>query len=139
MTFDTRYFALAVRVLGLFVLAEAVPSAIYYVLNAVAMYQQMRQPPGSTWDDMLWGQGPTILFMTLRLALGVYLLRGGGAVARYCVRVCEFSCPACGHDLRSVTADVCPECGCVNVLAADLSRRRAATNAAGDGPTPSAS
>lgn len=116
MTFDTRYFALAVRVVGLFVLAEAAPTAVYYLFNAIAMYQQIRQTPGSTLEDVFWGQGPTMLFMVLRLALGIYLLRGGGAVARYCVRVCEFSCPACGHDLRNVAADVCPECGCSNVL-----------------------
>lgn len=116
MKLDTRYFAMAVRVIGIFVLAEAVPNALHYAVGFVGMFQQWKEAQGASIEDLLWGQGPIILYMTLRLAMGVYLLRGGGAIARYCVRVCEYACPACGYDLRSVSAEVCPECGCGNVL-----------------------
>jgi hypothetical protein len=120
MKLDTRYFALAVRAIGIFVLAEAAPNALYYLVSSFGMYQQLKQSPGASIEDVLWGQGPTILYTLLRLALGVYLLRGGGVIARYCVRVCENACPACGYDLRNVSAEVCPECGCGNTLFGSL-------------------
>lgn len=119
MRLDTRYLSLAVRVVGMFVLAEAVPNALFFAFGFIGMYQQWKQTPGASVDDLLWGQGPTTLHMLLRLALGVYLLRGGGVITRYCVRACEYACPACGHDLRSVSADMCPVCGCRNVFRGD--------------------
>lgn len=120
MKLDTRYFALAVRAIGIFVLAEAAPNALYYLVSSFGMYQQLKQSPGASIEDLLWGQGPTILYTLLRLALGVYLLRGGGAIARYCVRVCEYACPACGYDLRNVSTETCPECGRGNTLCGSL-------------------
>jgi hypothetical protein len=117
MTLDTRYFALAVRAIGLVVLAFAAPDAVSMLISIAGLVKQAVDP-GTTWSlvDMGWSYAPATARVLAEAAIGIYLLRGGGAIARYCVRVSEFSCPACGYDLRDVQRDLCPECGCVNVL-----------------------
>lgn len=117
MTLDTRYFALAVRAIGLVVLAFAAPDLATLCVSFASLVKQSWDP-GTTWSlvDMGWSYAPPTVRVLVEVAIGIYLLRGGGAIARYCVRVSEFSCPACGYDLRDVQRDLCPECGCVNVL-----------------------
>lgn len=117
MTLDTRYFALAVRAIGLVVLAFAAPDFATLCVSVASLVNQSRDP-NTTWSlvDTGWAYAVPTVRVLVEVAIGIYLLRGGGAIARYCVRVCEFSCPACGYDLRNVAADLCPECGCANVL-----------------------
>ncbi|MBL8875133.1 MAG: hypothetical protein JNM86_04985 [Phycisphaerae bacterium] len=117
MTVDTRYFALGVRIVGIFVLARAIPDSVYQVLGFVQLFFPKNAAAGAL-DDFVWGWGPTIVYQVVELGIGFYLLMGGGAMARWCIRSCEFNCPRCGYDLQNIKADRCPECGSKNVLLA---------------------
>lgn len=115
MTLDTRYFALAVRVVGIFVLAHAVPSFLFQLLSLLRVFDPTSLASVSA-SELFWAWMPTFTFEVIQLGIGMYLLKGGGALSRWCIRSCEFNCPRCGYDLESVKADRCPECGSRNVL-----------------------
>lgn len=116
MTLDTRYFALAIRIVGIFVLAQSIPNALYQALSLFRIFDRTSSVTPSSLAEIAWTWGPMFAFQIAELAVGFYLLFGGGALSRWCIRSCEFNCPRCGYDLEEVKADRCPECGSANVL-----------------------
>ena len=118
MTIDTRYFALAVRIVGLFVLCQAIPAVAYNVIGIAAVFRPELTTAGASPPvaEAFWSWLPRIVHDVLQLAFGLYLIAGGGAIARWCIRSCEFNCPRCGYDLHELKADRCPECGSINAL-----------------------
>ena len=106
---------LAVRLLGLYLLATGLPSALSQLVNMVVstfntstMYSGMSWfGPNGQWMWMI----PNVLYFGTQVGVGAYLLFGGKFVVNLIVPSNRPYCPECLYELRPPTGDRCPECG----------------------------
>ncbi len=107
---DFRWFRILLFCMGLYFLATAVSESLYYVSWAIQQlpYLGGQYPnPGS----ILFAALVSIFPYVLKLAFGIYLIRGGGALTKWILRRIEHNCVRCDYGLREVTGTRCPECG----------------------------
>lgn len=106
---DPRWFKLLIRGVGVLLLGLAIPSVPSMISYFAAVVEQRRQ--GFPSQDLTWTmaivESVGVVAQTL---FALYLVAGGGALVRYCVRQSLARCPGCDYDLRGV-AGQCPECG----------------------------
>jgi hypothetical protein len=106
---DPRWFKLLLRGIGLLLLGLAIPSLPTIATYFAALIEQRRQGFGSL-DISLAMAVVNAVGVFGQTAFAVYLVTGGGALARYCVRQSFTRCAGCDYDLQGVTGQ-CPECG----------------------------
>jgi hypothetical protein len=109
---DFMWFRPIVRLTGAVILAWAVPQATIGVVMLVI--NSLRAVDGSVQSqDLLYfvmSTGANSLPAIGIAALGAYLLFGGRAFVRWCLRDLGSFCPACGYDIRGLASARCPEC-----------------------------
>lgn len=121
------WFPLAIRALGLALAGFCVGGVIE---SAGSLIYALRNPGRGAWDPIyvtLSSIGHVVPFV-----FGLYLLLGGRALIRWCMRDIDTMCPRCGYSCAGVTAGKCPECA----FELDHSRDRSAPQAATSGSTP---
>ncbi|MBY0262613.1 MAG: hypothetical protein K2Q20_09735 [Phycisphaerales bacterium] len=95
-----------IRCIGVLIAGIAIPSAFRFVagngllawrgeLNLLDAPRQLAFELGSL----------------VQLATGLYLLFGGRALVRLCLRASIGFCPRCGYDVSRTNSDSCSECG----------------------------
>jgi hypothetical protein len=108
-THDATWFRLAVRGIGVLLVAWGAPSLVSGALQVLQF--MFRQPGMSTYGfDWTWLL-PLIGGPLVQVIIGVYLLIGARGLITYCCRGALGMCPACNYDVRDVPGSTCPECG----------------------------
>ncbi len=109
---DFMWFRPIVRLTGAVILAWAAPQATVGVVMLVV--NGLRAIDGSVQSqDLLYfvmSTGAQSLPAIGIAALGGYLLFGGRAFVRWCLRDLGSFCPGCGYDIRGLAGALCPEC-----------------------------
>ena len=104
-------FRLAIRAIGVLVLANSLPWCIAGLASLAAQLADvnLRGPV----DYISWsiGIGP-ILGHGVGIVIGLYLLSGGRWIVDRVIPSNRPYCPECGYDLTHLPSDYrCPECG----------------------------
>lgn len=102
---DYAWFKLLLMALGLMLTVFAVPSLIGFVTRAIGAVQN------GGFGAYLWYFIVGLASEVFQLGIGIYLLMGGGAFVRYCLRRARECCAVCDYRLVEVIGDRCPECG----------------------------
>ena len=113
-------FRLALRAIGILVLADVIPNIVDFATNL-------------TVDVLAPWRGATVAFRFLRyefiddlvgLAIGFYLFLGGKWIANLAVPSNRPYCHECGYELTGNVTGVCPECGTPNAPGSQTSNAR---------------
>jgi hypothetical protein len=102
---DVTWFRLAVRGIGILLVAWGIPS----LGNSLgyALFDAGALTPSELWRFVAAGAlGPIA-----QIGIGLYLLVGARGLITYCCRGALGMCPACNYDVRHVPGRTCPECG----------------------------
>lgn len=110
---ETLWFRLAVRGVGILMLAWGLPSFIQRLLALIWEYDMMGAGGGGIvgYPNGWLMIASALVGPTVQIAMGVYLLRGATGLIAYCCRGALGMCPACNYDVRNVPGATCPECG----------------------------
>lgn len=105
---DVTWFRLAVRGIGVLLVAWGLPSFVSGVVVIVWQIAEIGPLFGGSvdWWRLSFALGPFV-----QICLGVYLLVGAKSLISYCCRGALGMCPACNYDIRNVPGNTCPECG----------------------------
>src|SRR5689334_19791703 len=93
----------AIRLLGLFVLALAVPPSLQSVASAMSFFKESSHTSQSWVSELLWNTGPI-----LQLLIACLLLIRPRTVAEWCCGGVHGRCPGCGYDIRGIALGKCP-------------------------------
>jgi hypothetical protein len=105
---DTRTIAtLVVRTFGLYLIADAVPTVVWALVQMVHATVVSDGPSVSMTGWEITGHvGTGMVFL-----LGVYMLLDGRHLIDHLLFVVPGRCARCGYDVGSLDTGVCPECG----------------------------
>ncbi len=105
---DVTWFRLAIRGIGVLLIAWGLPSVVTGVVQGVWYFFQGMGfgGPGMDWWWLFYTLGPMV-----QVGVGVYLVVGARNLIAYCCRGALGMCPACNYDIRNVPGATCPECG----------------------------
>lgn len=101
-----------IRLIGVLFIGLSVPGVINLgpaLLDAFASASAFGGWSGRPNAVLIWGFW--ILAALSQFLFGLYLVFGGKAVFRLCVKDVPWMCSSCGYDVHGVTGDRCPECG----------------------------
>lgn len=123
MKVDGRNFVLALRAIGIFFVFVSLPGVVYFVstfviglyllLFGTADFGAYIKGPKSLGEWVL-STAPSLFYELFRFFLGLYLLKGGGRLAAWCLKSVQPLCPGCARDLREENGLRCSHCGTEN-------------------------
>ena len=116
---------LALRAIGIFFVFVSLPGVVYFVstfvigayllLFGTGDFGAYIRSPMSLGEWVL-STAPSLFYELIRFLLGLYLLKGGGRLAAWCLRSVQPLCPGCARDLRKENGLRCSCCGTENPL-----------------------
>ena len=107
---DATWFTVAMRSIGILVLALGIPWLASEVM--AARWYLFPQPRGTaSWVANKWQPFVFVVGPSLQVMLGLYLVLGGRALKRMCLGSVEARCPVCNYDVRGLRGPACPEYG----------------------------
>jgi len=111
------WFRLLLKIIGIFLLATAIPN----LLNAVTAVVGMTMTTGrqywsvgtgfDLWTTLYFAYTQGLIGSILQCVIGIYLLLGGKFLIDLCIPSNRPYCPDCGYELSGLAGDQCPECG----------------------------
>lgn len=118
---DHAWFRLVVRAIGVLLLGLSVPMLVW---DIGALIVQLGNSGGADAGATMLYHVPTMAGYGAQAAIGLYLLMGGDALVRYCLKGVRGRCSGCGYDITATTTGRCPECGMAVPPAADQGAAR---------------
>ena len=111
------WFRLLLKIIGIFLLATAIPSLLNAVTGVVGMTMGSGRQYWSVgtgfdlWNMLYVACMQGLIGNILQCVIGIYLLLGGKFLTDLCIPSNRPYCPDCGYELSGLAGDQCPECG----------------------------
>lgn len=105
---------IALKLLGVYLIALGLPTALSTSFNVMISLTPLNVNSGQSifgpngqWQWML----SSVLYFGTQIAVGAYLLFGGGWIVNLIVPSNRAYCPECGYELHGPAQRQCSECG----------------------------